>query len=120
MKLKDQLKEEQDKYEGEVENKLKEKKSLEFTISDMVRGKCTFSKIEDIIETIESIKAYVKKFEKTDPKKYRILEIESRFTKSIPISDITLKIALHERIIAELQLTLQSNVATYAFAHKIY
>lgn len=86
----------------------------------MVRGKCTFSKIEDIIETIESIKNYVKKFEKTDPKKYRILEIESRFTKPIPISDITLKIALHERIIAELQLTLQSNVATYAFAHKIY
>lgn len=48
------------------------------------------------------------------------MEIESRFTKPIPISDITLKIALHERIIAELQLTLQSNVATYAFAHKIY
>lgn len=61
----------------------------------MVRGKCTFSKIEDIIETIENIKEYVKESHKTEPKKFRILEIESRFTKPIPISDITLKIALN-------------------------
>ena len=61
----------------------------------MVRGKCTFSKIEDIIETIENIKRYVEKNKKIEPNKFRILEIESRFTKPIPISDITLKIALH-------------------------
>ena len=66
----------------------------------MVRGKCTFSKIEDILETIEKIKEYVGKSKRRDPKKYRILEIESRLNKPIPISDITLKIALHERIVA--------------------
>ena len=86
----------------------------------MVRGKCTFSNIEDILETIANIINYVESFKTKDPKKFRILEIESRFTKPIPISDITLKIALHERIIAELQLTIQKNVSTYAFAHKIY
>ena len=98
--MNDHLEEQQRTYEKSVEDKLKNVDSLEFTISDMVRGKCTFSKIEDIIETIANIEAYVDKHKVTDPKKFRILEIESRFTKSIPISDITLKIALHERIIA--------------------
>ena len=51
----DHLKEQQKTYEKSVEDKLKNEESLEFTISDMVRGKCTFSKIEDIIETIENI-----------------------------------------------------------------
>ena len=96
----DHLEEQKKIYEKLVEDKLKNEESLEFTISDMVRGKCTFSKIEDIIETIANIKKYVDKQKVTDPKKFRILEIESRFTKPIPISDITLKIALHERIIA--------------------
>ena len=41
----------------------------------MVRGKCTFSKIEDIIETIENIQEYVEKSQKVNPKKFRILEI---------------------------------------------
>ena len=38
----------------------------------------------------------------------------------MPISDISLKIALNEEIVAELQLTLQTNAAAYNFAHKIY
>ena len=119
-KLEDCLKEQQRKYRNEVEARLKDKEELQFTISDMVRGKCTFSNIEDILETITKIINYVDSSQTKNPKKFRILEIESRFTKPIPISDITLKIALHQRIIAELQLTLQKNVATYAFAHKIY
>ena len=31
-----------------------------------------------------------------------------------------MKIALNEEIVAELQLTLQTNLAAYNFAHKIY
>jgi hypothetical protein len=46
--------------------------------------------------------------------------VESRFNKDVPISDVTLKIALQEKTVAELQLTLQTNAATYTFAHKIY
>jgi len=62
------------------------------TISDMVRGKCIFLEINDIIETIEKIKNFVK----NDPnKRFRITQIESRFTKNIPISDVTLKIAIN-------------------------
>lgn len=79
-----------------------------------------FVKIQDIIETIEKIKQFVESEEEIHPNRYRILEIESRFTNDIPISDITLKIALNEKIIAELQLSLQDNAATYKFAHKIY
>jgi hypothetical protein len=33
---------------------------------------------------------------------------------------VTLKIAIEEKTVAELQLTLQTNAATYNFAHKIY
>ena len=69
----------------------------------MVRGKCIYKKIDDVIEVVKKIKHFVSRSEG----KYRILEVESRFTNPIPISDITLKIALNERIIGELQLTIQ-------------
>ena len=38
----------------------------------------------------------------------------------MPISDVTLKVAIDQKIVAELQLTLQSNAAAYNFAHKVY
>ena len=83
----------------------------------MVRGKCVFMEVEDIIKTVDQIKAFVHRDEQ---KRYRITEIESRFTNPTPISDVTLKIALNEEIVAELQLTVQENAATYNFAHKVY
>ena len=33
---------------------------------------------------------------------------------------MTLKIAIREEIVAELQLTIQANAAAYNFSHKIY
>ena len=56
----------------------------------------------------------------SNPKVYQILEIESRFNLKLPISDVTLKVAIDQAIVAELQLTLQSNAAAYNFAHKVY
>jgi len=38
----------------------------------------------------------------------------------MPISDVTLKILINNRIVAELQLTVQTNAAAYNFAHKFY
>ena len=76
-----------------------------------------FLEVEDIIETVNEIK----KFVKSDPfQRYRITEIESRFTNKQPISDVTLKIAINEEILSELQLTIQANAAAYNFAHKVY
>lgn len=34
---------------------------IKFTISDMLRGKCVFLSIEDILETINEIKVYINK-----------------------------------------------------------
>ena len=82
----------------------------------MVRGKCVFLEVSDIIDTIDSIKKYVKKHES----RFKIIEIESRFTNPTPISDVTLKIVIDNKIIAQLQLTIQTNAASYNFAHKIY
>ena len=56
----------------------------------MVRGKCIFNSIEDIIETVYKIKKYVA----DNAHSYRLIEVESRFNKETPISDVTLKIAL--------------------------
>ena len=53
-------------------------------------------------------------------RRYRITEIESRFTNPQPISDITLKIAINEEVVSELQLTIQANAAAYNFSHKVY
>ena len=81
----------------------------------MVRGKCVFLEISDILETVKSIKDFINK-----DSRFSIEEIESRFTNDIPISDVTLKIVINKRIVAELQLTIQINAAAYNFAHKIY
>ena len=63
----------------------------------MVRGKCVFLEVSDIIDTIELIKQYVKK----NKSRFKIIEIESRFTNDItPISDVTLKIVIDNKIIA--------------------
>ena len=58
----------------------------------MVRGKCVFVEIQDIILTIDSIKKFVENDKK---KRFRITEIESRFTNKMPISDVTLKILIN-------------------------
>lgn len=68
-----------------------------FKISDMVRGKCVFMDINDIIRTIDKIKAFV---EKDKNKRFNIVEIESRFTNPVPISDVTLKIVINKAIVA--------------------
>lgn len=34
---------------------------IKFTISDMLRGKCVFLSIEDILETFNEIKVYINK-----------------------------------------------------------
>ena len=69
---------------------------------------------------IQDIKSYVSEENSKGEVKLRITEVESRFTKKVPISDVTLKIAINEEIVAELQLTLQTNFASYNFAHKVY
>ena len=104
-------------YSEEIDRLLEERHEVTFTVSDMVRGKCVFLEVEDIIKTIKDIKEFIKSDTK---KRYRIIEIESRFTNPQPISDVTLKIALNEEIVSELQLTIQANAAAYNFSHKIY
>ena len=114
--LKEVLEGEGEAYEEELGNKLKSRESVVFEISDMVRGKCVFVSIRDIIDTVQAIKEYAK----LHPDRYRIIECESRFDLKCPISDVTMKIVLSEQIVAELQLTLQTNAAAYHFAHVVY
>ncbi len=108
---------EEQEYKRKVDELINDKKDITFKISDMLRGKCVFISIPDIIITIDRIKAFALKDEK---KRFRIIEIESRFTNKVPISDVTLKIAINEEIVTELQLAVQSNAAAYNFAHKVY
>ena len=82
----------------------------------MVRARCVFLRITDIIETV----AAIKRFAEDEADLFRVLEVQSRFGLKVPISDVTLKIAINEEIVAELQLTLQSNAAAYHYAHVVY
>ena len=102
-------------YRKIIDDLLEKSTTVSFQISDMVRGKCVFLQVADIIETIKSIKDFVRK-----DSRFTIEEIESRFTNATPISDVTLKIVISNKIVAELQLTIQTNAAAYNFAHKIY
>ena len=118
--IKEVLESEEEAYKKNLQEALESLTEVTFKISDMVRGKCIFLCVEDIIETIVQIKNFVNEQNAKGEVRYRITEIESRFTKKVPISDVTLKIAINEEIVSELQLTLQTNAAAYNFAHKVY
>lgn len=117
--IQDVLERQQKSYLKIVDEKLKGLDKITFEISDMVRGKCVFFEIPDIIETVYRIKKFVQK-----NKRYKISEIENRFKPKdkdkTPISDVTLKIVIDDMIIAELQLALYVNASAYTFIHKIY
>ncbi len=113
--IKSVLDKEQKEYSTQIDRILKEKETVQFKISDMVRGKCVFLEVGDIIHTVNLIKKFV-----ANNPRFGIAQIESRFNNPTPISDVTLKIVLDNKIVAELQLTIQTNAAAYAFSHKIY
>ena len=56
----------------------------------MVRARCVFLNLTDIIETVVAIKDFVDR----NQEHFRLLEIESRFNLKVPISDVTLKLAI--------------------------
>lgn len=113
--IKQILAQQETNYKTIIDQLLENSTAVPFKISDMVRGKCVFLEVSDIIHTVKSIKDFVSK-----DSRFTIEEIESRFTNTTPISDVTLKIVINKKIVAQLQLTIQTNAAAYNFAHKIY
>lgn len=60
-------------YKSSIEKALSEITEITFNISDMIRAKCTFSSLEDIIETVQNIKRFVDESNRTSPEKYEII-----------------------------------------------
>ncbi len=56
--MEESLKGEEERYQQSLEKLLSEKESIVFGISDMVRAKCIFGSVGDIIETVRFIKAF--------------------------------------------------------------
>ncbi len=54
------LKKQEDTYLSEIDKILQSKDQIEFQLTDMVRGKCVFLEITDVIETVNEIKRFVK------------------------------------------------------------
>ena len=81
----------------------------------MVRGRCIFRSLSDIIQTVKTIEDYTTNHATV----FRILEIKSWLSLEVPISDLTLKIAIREETVAELQLVLNTNAAGYHFTHVV-
>jgi hypothetical protein len=80
----------------------------------MIVGRCVFLKLSDILETINSIKKFIKK-----DNRFSLKSVESRFIYTNTSSDVTLKIVINNQIIAQLQLTTQSNEKIFNFSHQI-
>ena len=93
--IKQILAQQETNYKTIIDELLEKSTTVPFKISDMVRGKCVFLQVSDIIDTVKSIKDFVSK-----DSRFTIEEIESRFTNTTPISDVTLKIVINKKIVA--------------------
>ncbi len=69
-------------YRKIIDERLENSTAVTFKISDMVRGKCVFLEVSDIIDTVKSIKEYVYKSKSM----FTIEEIETRFNTDKPLS----------------------------------
>ena len=69
--LEEVLEMEETRYHSKLGELLEERSEVVFGISDMVRGKCTFLYINDIIECVKAIKAYTREESGT----YRLIEV---------------------------------------------
>lgn len=103
-------------YKTIIDELLEKQTAVTFKINDMILGKCVFLQVSDIIETIKTIKEYVD----MNKSMFTIEEIETRFTNTIPMSDVILQIVIDKKIKASLQLSIQQNLAVYNFSVNIY
>lgn len=93
---------------------LAKKEYLDFTVSDMLRGKCLFNQVADINNCVSEIKARAKE------RNFDLIEVDNRLTnKKTNTTDIVLKIKIGETI-TEFQLALKFNYIQNMFSHKIY
>lgn len=69
--IKTTLEKEEEGYKKRITETLNSKDNIEFTISDMLRGKCIFLTVDDILLAIANIKGFVEKNNKV----YEIVEI---------------------------------------------
>ncbi len=97
-----------------IDQSLEKSSKVSFKINDMLVGRCVFLKLSDILETINSIKKFIKK-----DNRFALKSVESRFIYTNTSSDVTLKIVINNQIIAQLQLTTQSNEKIFNFSHQI-
>lgn len=72
-----------------------------------------FASVDGINECCEMLKKSISET------KYKIIEIDNRLKGKTGTSDIVLKIIM-DQTIAQLQLVIDLNVASYQFSHKLY
>jgi hypothetical protein len=96
--LKKLIEDEKKRSMSKIQIILEEQRSIVFDSKDLVRGKCTFSSVEDVIETVKALNAHIVK------SGYLILEVKDRLKKHT--NDAVLIIKLPHSI-AELQLVVK-------------
>lgn len=86
---------------------------VDFKVSDLLRAKCMFASIDKINECCSELRRLL------GEKGIKIVELDNRLRGKTGTSDVVLKI-LVGRTVAELQLVIDLNIASYEFSHKIY
>ena len=81
-------------------------------ISDLVRGKCMFTNVEDIAKAVSAADRICKE------KGYEIIELDNRLLKKETM-DVVLKIKIKDAV-CEFQLAMKQDESRYHFIHSIY
>jgi hypothetical protein len=99
--------------DGKIRTFIENQEFTIFSTKDLLRAKCTFDRIEDIVDTGNKLNDHIQKSDSN----YKIIELKDKLygkTKdAVPI------IKLHN-VIAELQLVLSLNSVSNEFNHKLY
>lgn len=96
--LKKLIEEEKQRSMRKIQRILEEQRSIVFDSKDLVRGKCTFSSVEDVIETVNALNVHIVK------SGYLILEMKDRLKKHTKDAVLIIKLP---HSIAELQLVVK-------------
>jgi predicted transcriptional regulator len=95
-----------------LSNRQKNAIVTECNISDLVRGKCMFNRVEDIAKAVEASDWICKE------RGYEIIELDNRLSKKETM-DVVLKIRIKEAV-CEFQLAMKQDESRYHFIHSIY
>lgn len=93
-------------------HKSSQKIETKFTISDLIRGKCVYNTVEDLLKAVRVVDGYCKVMG------YDIVELDNRLMKP-QTQDVVFKVRINDAV-CELQLAMKQNEVLTHLDHCVY